>query len=83
MADVEVNRASTKDTCFECVLKGMSNRIVPKRIATIKLTANTWAGWNLLSPLILFLLNDQQFRMGQTLFSNLLLIQSFVKRLSN
>jgi len=69
--EVEVNRASTKDNCFEWVLKGKVNRTVPKRIALIKLMANTWAGWNLLSPLIFC-----SFEL------NLLLLQSFVNRLS-
>jgi hypothetical protein len=53
IAEVDVNRASTKEMYLEWVLKGKSKRTVPKRMAPMKLMANTWAGWNLLSPLIL------------------------------
>jgi len=55
--------------CFGWVLKGRSNRIDPKKIAAIKLTAKTWAGWNFLSPLIFLLLNGKQFEMIHLFFS--------------
>ncbi len=50
--DVAVKRASTREIWPDFVLKGRRRRKVPPNMATIKLIARNWAGWNLLSALI-------------------------------
>lgn len=51
-AEVDVKRASINEIWPDSVLKGRRRRRVPRQMAAMKLTARSWPGWNLLSPLI-------------------------------